>query len=131
MATSVQQMRDSLNTITDSDEELRVAYRYLDDAMGMPLNETFLLMILLDELKKRMKEDVVCFSFRKKDGTIRSAYGTRVPEVIHRHETPSASAQKKHPRCAPGTFPYFDIERRAWRCFKVEGIMDINRGYTI
>jgi len=131
MAMTVQEIRSSIQNMVEKDEELRHVYMYLDQALDMPLNETFQLMVLLDELKKRMKEDVVHFTFKKKDGTVRSAYGTRVSEVIVRHEGTVLPPEEKRPGHSAGTFPYFDIERSAWRCFKLESLMDIDRGYTI
>lgn len=132
MSISVQEMRSSLQTLIEKDEELRRAYMYLDQTMDWPINETFSLMILIDELKKRMKDDVVHFSFKKKDGTVRQAYGTRESEVIVRHEGAALPDDKTRKQVNNGsTFPYYDIERQAWRCFKTEGLMDIDRGYTI
>ena len=125
------EIRKSIQNLVEQDEEMRRAYMYLDQAMDWPVNETFQLMILLDEVKKRMKEDVVHITFKKKDGTVRQAYGTRDNEVIVRHEGVMLPPKEKQIAHALGTFPYYDIKRQAWRCFKLEGLMDIDRGYTI
>lgn len=128
---TVQEIRGSIQNMVETDEEMRRAYLHFDQSMDMPINETFQLMILIFELKKRMKEEVTHFSFRKKDGSIRQAYGTRASEVIVRHEGAVLPPEEKRPNGSGGTFPYFDIERQAWRSFKLESLLDIDRGYTI
>lgn len=127
MAMSVQDIRASIQTLCEKDNEMRAVYVHLDQMLDWPINDTFQLMILLDELKKRMKDDVVHFTFKKKDGSIRQAYGTRANDVLIQRDSVPDGNQKQ----SRGTFPYFDIERRAWRCFKIETLMDIDRGYTI
>ena len=131
MAMTIQQIRSSIENLTASDEELRRAYQYLDRTVDWPINETFNLLILLDELKKRMADEVTHFSFRKKDGTIRQAYGTRTSEVIVRHEGALLPPEDKRQTHSTGVFPYYDIERQAWRSFKLELLQDIDRGYTL
>lgn len=128
---TVQEIRGSIQNMVETDEEMRRAYLHFDQSMDMPINETFQLMILIFELKKRMKEEVTHFSFRKKDGSIRQAYGTRASEVIVRHEGAVLPPEEKRLNRSGGTFPYFDIERQAWRSFKLESLLDIDRGYTI
>lgn len=129
---TIQEMRSSLQTLIEKDEELRRAYVFLDQTADWPINDTFNLLILMEELKKRMKDDVVHFTFKKKDGTVRQAYGTRESEIIVRHEGAVLPDDKSKRQVHNGnTFPYYDIERKAWRCFRMDMLMDIDRGYTI
>ena len=125
-----QEMQRCIDTLCGNDAEMKEIHSYLERATASAVADTFRLMILIEELKKRMKDEVAHFSFRKKDGTIRQAYGTRVSEVIVRYEGAMLPPQKQRQNSG-STFPYFDIERQAWRCFKVESLMDIDRGYTI
>lgn len=127
---TVQEMRSGISNLCENDAEMMEIHSYLDRDANWPVDDTFRLMVLLDELKKRMKDEVTHFSFKKKDGTIRQAYGTRDGELIGRYPTPSSGKGNTRTRSA-GTFPYFDIERRAWRSFKLESFLDIDRGYTI
>ena len=132
MAMTTEEMRSGIETLCGKDSEMKEIHSYLDRVVDWPVNEKFQLMILIDELKKRMKDEVAHFTFRKKDGSIRQAYGTRVSEVIVRYEGALLPPQnQRQQQRSGGTFPYFDIERQAWRCFKVETLMDIDRGYTI
>lgn len=127
---TVQQMRDSINSFCENDKEMGLIYHYLDNVLDWPVDRTFEQLVMLDELKKRMGEEVTHFSFTKKDGSVRQAYGTRLSEIIVRHEGATLPPQNQRQRTG-GTFPYFDIERQAWRCFKVESLMDIDRGYCV
>lgn len=86
---------------------------------------------ILAELKAMMQEDIVHFIFNKTDGTIRHAYGTRAIDVIRRYDTGSVTQQSKPHRAFSGTFPYFDIEKKEWRCFRVDRIVEIDNNYTI
>lgn len=130
MATSVQEYRDAITSIAMKDEELHSVKVYLDDCLGMPVSEVYTQLSLLDELKKGMQQDVMHFIFKKKDGTIRHAYGTRAQDVLTRNDSlPESNSKKKG---SPGTvFPYYDIEKGAWRGFKVESLISIERSYTI
>ena len=130
MAITTEEMRSGICILCEKEKELASIHAYLDKVMGLPLDETFQLMVLIDELMKRMRDDVSHFSFRKKDGTVRQAYGTRASEVIVRHEGAVMPPEKQR-QCTGSTFPYFDIERQAWRSFRVDNLLDIDRGYTL
>ena len=130
MAMTTQEMRSGISNLCEKDKEMSSIHAYLDKVMDWPVGDTFQLMVLIDELKKRMKDEVAHFTFRKKDGTVRQAYGTRVSEVIVRYEGALLPPEKQR-QCTGSTFPYFDIEKQAWRSFRVESLMDIDRGYTI
>lgn len=73
----------------------------------------------LYKLAKRMRSGIVTFFFEKKDGTVRKANGTLMdlPSGItygnERHE-PTYK-----------TFAYYDIDRQAFRCFKIENLLKV------
>ena len=81
------------------------------------------------ELKKMLTEEIVHFVFEKTDGTRRDAYGTRDIDVIRKYD--SGSTNQKPQRAFNGTFPYFDIEKGEWRCFKVDKFVMIDEDYTL
>lgn len=89
-----------------------------------PQGQAFLVLDLLNA----MDGDVAHFHFRKKDGTVRSAYGTREPEIIDKY-APSEDDGNERPKT--GTVAFFDIEKKAWRCFRVESLIDIDNDYVI
>lgn len=84
-------------------------------------------------LQNIMCQDIAHFSYQKQDGTSRRAYGTRVKSLIEAHggdpdkNTKSTRAQN----CTPGsTVPYFDLEKKDWRCFKPEKLIGIDTSYV-
>lgn len=71
----------------------------------------------ISEFKTALRNNLVKFSFTKKDGTLREAVGTLSMSYI----------QKTDPQAVPNSFSssspntdmirYYDIERRNWRSF--------------
>ena len=71
----------------------------------------------LYRLTKKLKySDEVCFTYEKKDGSLRRAYGTlkNVSQFV-----------KGTGRTSTGVFHYWDLEAVAFRCFKVENLVTI------
>lgn len=71
----------------------------------------------VDELRARLREGAVKFAFRKKDGTLRLAYGTldmsKVPD-------------EKHPKggtASPKVMPFFDLDKFEWRSVSVDQLI--------
>lgn len=113
------------------DMELREVSGFLDKVFGEGSHQTEMLMNMVVELKALMQNDIVHFIFNKTDGTRRHAYGTRASDVISRYDTSGTGDGRNPQRAFNGTFPYFDIEKREWRCFRVDRIVEIDNNYTI
>lgn len=68
-------------------------------------------------LQEKMLEQAVRFQFRKKDGSVRDAVGTRKRELM---VLPSGDLWEpkgpQKPEC-PTTIGYFDLEKQMWRSF--------------
>lgn len=68
-------------------------------------------------LQEKMLEQAVKFQFRKKDGSVRDAVGTRNRDLMI---LPSgekwAPVGPQKPEC-PTTIGYWDLEKKAWRSF--------------
>ena len=111
------------------DNELMKIDVYLDAKFGQRSMEAITLMADIAELKKMLTEEIVHFVFEKTDGSRRDAYGTRAVDVIRRYDT--ATANQRPQRAFSGTFPYFDIEKQEWRCFKVDRFVMIDKDYTL
>lgn len=75
--------------------------------------------------------DIVHFTFRKKDGTVREAFGTTCPEVLDRILGPGSSEQARNRATSEDTVTYFDMERdgdgnrRGWRSFKLDNLIKV------
>ena len=120
------------NTVTSphaGDNEILKIESYLEAKFGPGTLQTAAILDELIELKKMLFEEVVHFVFEKTDGTTRDAYGTRAVDVIRRYDT--GSSNQKPQRAFNGTFPYFDIEKGEWRCFRVDRFVKIDKGYVL
>ena len=70
-------------------------------------------------IKERLASGDVHFTYRKKDGTEREAYGTRNTGIIKDHNaTPSGTGTEKI-----GVITYYDLDSNGWRCFKIENFI--------
>ena len=127
---TLHEIKDRLTALTDGNAELTSARNELEK-QGMNPVKVLATMEMLNELQTRMKTEVLHFLYEKKDGSTRHAYGTRAGDIIGRHSAGTSSQKNTNHTPAPGTFPYFDIERKAWRCFRVDGINYIMREYEI
>ena len=116
-------------TLFLGDHELMNIDIDLDARFGQGSIQAITIMADIAELKKMLTEEIVHFVFEKTDGTRRDAYGTRAIDVIRKYDTGSTS--QKPQRAFNGTFPYFDIEKGEWRCFKVDRFVMIDKDYTI
>lgn len=72
----------------------------------------------LYRLAKAMRGGVVHFAYAKADGSIRKAVGTLV-------NLPSGATLggKRVTKPSYKTFAYFDVEKQAYRCFKIENLI--------
>ena len=69
----------------------------------------------LIKLKFAMMKGVVEFSYRKVDGSIRTAVGTL--------RSPHANYEYKGKPSTNKTLAYYDLEQGGFRCFKIENLI--------
>jgi hypothetical protein len=67
----------------------------------------------IENLKEKLKQGPVRFAFRKKDGSLRLAYGT-----LDLSKIPN-EAQPKGNEASPKILPFYDLEKFAWRSVQV------------
>lgn len=72
----------------------------------------------LYRLAKAMRERVVAFYYRKADGSVRKAFGT-----LKNVPAGATLGGKKFTKPSYKTMSYFDTEKNAFRCFKVENLI--------
>ena len=76
---------------------------------------------LLETLKKRMmRGEVVRFCYRKLSGEIRTAVGTLQANAVQANVVGTGVPKRFY-----GMFAYLDLEKMAWRGFKVENFIGI------
>ncbi len=111
-----------------NDEELRRLAQWIDreSASKNAANE---FTGMLERIKNEMLEGVCHFTFTKVGGERREAYGTRLSNIIAKYSTPRTQKKPKNEQVYAGTFPYFDLVRRDWRCFRVDRLVDVDTDY--
>ena len=76
-----------------------------------------------DELRRRLSEGIVSFTYRTKGGYRRRAIGTRRLDLARRlgYDVPSPRSEmgRHNPNC------YFDLEKGWWRSFRPENVLYI------
>jgi len=76
---------------------------------------------LLETLKKRMmRGEVVRFCYRKLNGEIRTAVGTLQSNAVEANVVGTGVPKRFY-----GMFVYLDLEKMAWRGFKVQNFIGI------
>jgi hypothetical protein len=72
-----------------------------------------------EAIKNRLASGDVHFTYRKKDGTEREAYGTRNTDIITINDAmPSGNGSEK-----TGVISYYDLTSNGWRSFKTENFI--------
>ena len=79
---------------------------------------------LMTELKVRD----VRFTYLKKDGTTREAFGTTRPEALPQTDVDGGGGEKKERTPNYAMLPYFDLEKVAWRGCKIENLISFDDG---
>ncbi len=74
----------------------------------------------LNELKNRMRREVVKFAYLKKSGEIRIAYGTMMPALVGDHINGRGMCGDARKVCT-----YFDVERGQFRCFQMHALIKV------
>ena len=74
----------------------------------------------LNELKARMRREVVKFAYLKKDNSIRVAYGTMMSALVGDHINGRGVDGDTRKVCT-----YFDVERGEFRCFQMQALIKI------
>lgn len=76
--------------------------------------------MMISDLKKQMRNRVAHFVYKKKDGTIREAWGTTNASLAAKHINGNGCSREDY-----ATTAYFDIERGAWRSFRWETLIAV------
>ncbi len=74
----------------------------------------------LNELKNRMRKEVVKFAYLKKDLSVRIAYGTLMPQLMSDKILGTGICGDTRKVCT-----YFDVECGQFRCFQMQALIKI------
>ena len=74
----------------------------------------------LNELKSRMRREVVKFAYLKKDKSVRVAYGTLMPQLMRDKVLGTGLCGDARKVCT-----YYDVECGQFRCFQLQALIKI------
>ncbi len=74
----------------------------------------------LNELKARMRREVVRFAYLKKSGEVRIAYGTMMSALVGEHINGRGICGDARKVCT-----YFDVEAGNFRCLQIQALIKI------
>lgn len=78
------------------------------------------------ELKEKLQNGIVHFTYKKKDGTMRTAKGTTMLDLIPKENHPKGGVSNK-----PEDYVcYWDLDSNGWRSFKNTNFMKIDEFYV-
>lgn len=76
--------------------------------------------MMVESLKRQMKNGIAHFVFMKKGGSLREAWGTTNKSLAEKHINGNGISREFF-----STTAYFDIEKGAWRSFRWESIVTV------
>ena len=76
--------------------------------------------MMLESLKRQMRNGIAHFVFMKKDGTLREAWGTTNRSLARKYTNGNGDSREYY-----ATTAYFDVEKGAWRSFRWENIVAV------
>ena len=77
-------------------------------------------------LREMLLKGIVHFAYRKKDGSLREAFGTLVPDII---DEKVSGMSLKHGKVQGEWRNYFDMEVGNWRRYSASQIVFIDTDY--
>lgn len=85
---------------------------------------------MAQDLKTLLSEGQVTFTFRKANGEIRTATGTRILKSSVAMGFTDADMPKGTGREIPGVIAFWDIDKGAWRSVREDSIISIDNVVT-
>ena len=74
-----------------------------------------------EDFRDKLRNGIFRFSYFKKDGSIREAYGTLSPELIPTEHLPKGSENSDN--VDYDTFAYYDLSAAGWRSFRLDNFI--------
>jgi hypothetical protein len=82
-----------------------------------------------EDLIKILKEKVVTIKFKKKDDSVRKMVCTLSEDYLPDPEEIIEGQEKKKKKENPNTLPVWDLEKLAWRSFRVDSVVEYESNF--
>lgn len=76
--------------------------------------------MMIESLKRQMRNGVAHFVFMKKNGELREAWGTTNGSLVAKHTNGNGCSREAYMTTA-----YFDVEAGSWRSFRWENLIAV------
>lgn len=76
--------------------------------------------MMVESLKKQMRNGIAHFVYQKRNGEFREAWGTTCKSIAEKHTNGNGCSREAYMTTA-----YFDVEAGAWRSFRWESLISI------
>jgi len=76
--------------------------------------------MMIENLKKQLRNGIAHFVFQKKDGSLREMYATTQESLVKRHINGNGCSRECY-----ATTAVFDVEKGQWRSFRWENIVAV------
>jgi hypothetical protein len=86
-------------------------------------------MTTKEDLIKLLKEKVVTIKFKKKDDTVRKMICTLSEDYLPEPEEAIKGQEKKKKKENPNILPVWDLEKLAWRSFRVDSVVEYESNF--
>jgi hypothetical protein len=86
-------------------------------------------MATKEELIKLLKQKVVTIKFKKKDDSIRKMVCTLSEDYLPEPEPLVEGKEKKVKKENPNSLPVWDLEKLAWRSFRVDSVVEYESNF--
>lgn len=86
-------------------------------------------MISKEDLVKLLKQKVVTIKFKKKDDTLRKMVCTLSEDYLPEPEPLAEGEVKRTKKENPNTLPVWDLEKLAWRSFRVDSVVEYESNF--
>ena len=79
-----------------------------------------------ESFRDALNNGFACFTYYKKDGKNRTAFGTRSPLLIPADKAPKCPQDNDEWEERAKAIPYFDLQKREWRSFNVLNFVSLD-----
>lgn len=86
-------------------------------------------MATKEDLVKLLKEKVVTVKFKKKDDSVRKMVCTLSEDYLPEPEPLAEGEVKRTKKENPNTLPVWDLEKLAWRSFRVDSVVEYESNF--
>ena len=83
-----------------------------------------------ESFRNALNNGLARFTYYKKDGSTRTALGTRSPLLIPADKAPKCPQNNDEWEERAKAIPYFDLEKREWRSFNVLNFVSLDEVWT-